>query len=139
MSSRSVSSRSVSSRSVSSRSVSSSSVSGRSRSALFLIEQLIVVTIFAVCASVCVKIFVGSYLMAKDTRDMNRALIAAKNGAECFKAYGDLGKTAYALNEGEHGMDGSPDAAVVYYDAAWRVCGAAEAASPACCTSAFSL
>ena len=101
-------------------------MNGRARSSLFLMEILIVIAIFAVCASVCVKIFAGSYLMAKDTRDMNRALAAAKNGAECLKAYGDLRKTAYALNGEEYNRDGSREA-VVYYDAGWRACGAAEA------------
>ena len=98
----------------------------RSRSTLFLIEQLIVITVFAVCATVCVSIFVDSYLMANYTRDINHALAAAKGGAECFKAYGDPRKTAAVLG----GDDGSGDATdgVVYYDAGWRVCGAAEAA-----------
>ena len=98
----------------------------RSRPTLFLMETLIVITIFAVCASVCVKIFIGSYLMAKDTRDLKHALVVAKNGAECFKAYGDLEKTAAFL--GGHGyiLDGSPTV-VVYYNSEWLVCGEAEA------------
>jgi hypothetical protein len=91
-------------------------VNGRSRSTLFLIEQLIVITIFALCASVCVKIFVASYIMANDARDMNRALVAAKNGAECFKAYGDAEKAAAVLG-------GAASGGVVYYDAFWRACG----------------
>jgi len=87
-------------------------------------EQLIVVTIFAICASICVNIFIGSYFMANDTRDMNRALIFARNGAECYKAYGDLEKTAAVLG-GEYNLEG--DSAVVYYDAGGLVCGKKEA------------
>ena len=104
-------------------------MSGRSRSSLFLIEQLIVITIFAVCASACVKIFVGSYLMANDTRDRNQALVAAKGAAECYKAYGDLEKTAAALTgRGYNGTDAAARVACVYYDKEWRFCGEKEAA-----------
>ena len=102
-------------------------MNARSRSTLFLIEQLVVIAIFAVCASVCTSIFIDSYLMANDTRDMNHALVAAKGGAECFKAYGDPRKTAAVLGGGEDGLGNAADG-VVYYDAKWRVCGAAEAA-----------
>ena len=101
-------------------------MNGRSRSALFLIEQLIVITIFAVCASVCVKVFVGSYLMTRDAQDVKRALIAAKNGAESFKAYGDLEKTAALLNGRRYEADGL-SAAAVYFDGEWMICGEAEA------------
>ena len=96
----------------------------RSRSSLFLMEQLIVIAIFAVCACICVNIFIGSFLMANDTRNLNRALAAAKGGAECYKAYGDLKKTAAVLGGSEH----SGPVAVVYYDTEWRTCGETEAA-----------
>ena len=101
-------------------------MNGRSRSTLFLIEQLIVITIFAVCASVCVNIFIGSYLTANEVRGINHALIAAKNGAECYKEYGDPGKAAAFLSGREHALGVSY--AVVYYDAGWRVCDVEEAA-----------
>jgi len=104
-------------------------VNRRSRSTLFLMEQLIVITIFALCSSVCVKIFVGSSLMASETRDNNHALVAAKNGAECYKVYRDPGKAAAVLSGHEHAIDASnAPYGVVYYDAGWRVCNAAEAA-----------
>ena len=101
-------------------------MSGRSRSTLFLMEQLIVITIFAVCAAVCVKIFTESFLMANKARDMNHALSVAKNAAESYKVYGDPGKTAAALGAREHAAD-APYAAV-YYDAKWRVSDATEGA-----------
>lgn len=99
-------------------------MNGRSRSSLFLIEQLIVIAVFAVCAAACVSIFVDAFLTAEGTDDINHALIAAKSGAECYKAYGNLEETAEIL-EGVY----SPDAtyAVVYYDGDWRVCGETEA------------
>jgi len=48
-------------------------------------EQLIVITIFAVCASVCVKLFTESFLIANKARDMNHALLVAKNADEIYK------------------------------------------------------
>jgi len=90
-------------------------------------EILIVIAVFAVCASVCVKIFVGSYFMARESREMRGALTAAKNGAECFKAYGDPERTAAVLNGRGYSPDGSLEA-VVYYNPRWHVCGEAEAA-----------
>ena len=103
-------------------------MNGRSRSTLFLMEQLIVIAIFALCASVCVKIFIGSFLMAGDTRDMRQALVAAKGGAECYKAYGDLEKTAALLSGGRYSSSPAADAYYVYYDEDWQVCGETEAA-----------
>ena len=100
-------------------------MNARSRSTLFLMELLAAVTIFAVCAAVCAKLFIASFLMANDTRDMNNALLAAKNGAEIFKVYADPAKTAAALSgadTGEYGPRG-----VVYYDKKWLVCGEADA------------
>ena len=96
----------------------------RTRASLFLMEQLIVITVFAVCASVCAWIFAEAFFVSKDANDLNYALIAAKNGAETFKAYGTAKETAEALG-GVYGSDGS---AVVYYDKNWRVSTESEAA-----------
>ena len=93
----------------------------RSKSTLFLMEQLIVVAIFAMCAAACVRILTASYFMATETRQMNNAIRAAENGAECYKAvFGDVGKTAEILGGRYVSIDGA-DAAVVYYDRDWRV------------------
>ena len=95
----------------------------RSRSTLFLMEQLIVIATFAVCAAACIKILAASYFMATETRDMSNAIRAAENSAECYKAVsGDVGKTALIMGGIPANVDGS-DAAVVYYDKDWRVCG----------------
>ena len=92
----------------------------RSRSTLFLIEQLIVVTVFAICAAACVRIIVSAWYMARESRDINNAIHAAESGAESYKAVaGDISKTAGILGGNVRGADG---AAVVYYDSKWRVC-----------------
>ena len=99
----------------------------RSRSTLFLMEQLIVVATFAICAAACVKILTASYFMATGARDIGNAVRAAETGAECFKAVsGDIAKTAEILGGSSVSIGGST-AAVVYYDTDWRTCGESEA------------
>lgn len=94
-------------------------MNNRSRSALFLMEQLIVITIFAVCAAACVKIFVVSYIMVSDSRDLNHALPVAESGAECFKAAaGDAEKVTMIL-----GGSVNADMISVFYDEQWQTCG----------------
>ena len=99
----------------------------RSRSTLFLMEQLIVVAIFAICAAACVRILTASYFMATETREMSNAIRTAESSAECYKAVsGDIGKAAQVLGGSSVSIDGSA-AAVVYYNKDWRVCGEGEA------------
>lgn len=76
----------------------------RRKSTLFLVEQLIVIAVFALCAIACISILTTSYFMARDSRDTANALIEAQNCAEAFKAFG--GNTVFGT--------------VVYYDKNWQ-------------------
>lgn len=97
----------------------------RSSSSLFLMEQIVVILIFAICAAVCVKIFVDAYLTTNQAKDISNALLVAESGAECYKAVGgDATQLAEALG-GETQANG---AIAVYYNNEWQVCGQAEAA-----------
>ena len=99
---------------------------GGLKSSLFLMEQLIVILIFALCAAICVKIFVSSYIIASDSKDLNHALLIAESGAECYKAAaGDMESTARILGGS---LQGAGAALTVFYDDKWRVCGDNEAA-----------
>ena len=94
----------------------------RSRSTLFLMEQLIVVATFALCAAACVRILTSSYFMATETRDINNAIRAAETGAECYKAVsGNIGEMARILGGHAVSIDGAA-AAVMYYDKEWEAC-----------------
>jgi len=96
-------------------------MSRRSGSTLFLMEQLIVVATFAICAAACLKIMTASYFMAIDTRDMGNAIRAAETGAECFKATsGDIEKTAGLLSGAAVNIGGEA-AVLVYYDEEWQI------------------
>ena len=99
----------------------------RSGSTLFLMEQLIVVAVFAICAAACVRIMTASYYMATDTRDISNAIEVAENGAERYKAVlGDIAKTAELLG-GNSLHIGSSAIAFVYYDKDWQICSQADA------------
>ena len=98
-------------------------MNNRSRSTLFLIEQLIVIAVFALCAAACVRILADSYFTATNSRDLSNALLAAESGAESFKATGgNIGRVAELMRGVSDNVNGSP-AAVVYYDRQWNVCG----------------
>jgi hypothetical protein len=63
-------------------------LSEHSRGSLFLIEQLVVILIFAICSAICVSIFAESYLMQRHTLATNNAIRVAANVAEIIKASG---------------------------------------------------
>ena len=99
----------------------------RSGSTLFLMEQLIVVAVFAICAAACVRIMTASYYLATDTRDISNAIEVAENCAERYKAVsGDIAKTAELLGGNSFHIDGA-SIAFVYYDKDWRICNQADA------------
>ena len=99
----------------------------RSRTTLFLIEQLIVIAVFAICAAACARILVSAYFTARDTRDLSHAILAAENGVESFKATGgDLEKTMSVLG-GIPGTFNGNSAIIVYYNNQWNVCGHSDA------------
>ena len=93
----------------------------RSRATLFLIEQIIVVGIFALCAAACARIFTSAYFQSKESKDVRYAIIAAESCAESYKASGgNLGQVAQALG-GATGIVGGSDAAIVHYDSQWLI------------------
>jgi len=99
----------------------------QSRSTLFLIEQLIVVAVFAICSAACVRILTYAFFTARESKDVRDAILVAECAAESYKAVsGDIGKVARILG-GSSGVIESDDAAIVYYDKQWQVCAVDEA------------
>ena len=97
----------------------------RSKSSLFLIEQIIVIAVFAICAVVCVKIFAESHIISSTGADINNALLLAKSGAESFKAApNDTDVIAELLGVNLNRQYGQLFA---YYDNTWRPCDAEDA------------
>ena len=59
------------------------------KTAIFLIELLIVIAVFSVCAAVCAFIFTEAFITANDASDLNNAVLIARNAAEVFKTSGE--------------------------------------------------
>ena len=87
----------------------------RSKSTLFLIEQLIVIAVFAICAAACISILSNAYFLARDTRDVSNALLVAESLAESFKATsGDLEATAEISGGNLKSIDGAETVAMFF-------------------------
>ena len=96
----------------------------RSKSSLFLIEQLIVIAVFAICATVCVRIFVESHILSNAGADINNALFITKNSVESFKAAsGDIDITAHILGINLYRHSQADNVFFAYYDKEWAPCG----------------
>lgn len=68
------------------------------KSPLALMEQLIMVLVFALTAAMCVGLFVKSNQTSHDTQFRDGAVLVAQNGAEAVKSCaGDLEETARVL------------------------------------------
>lgn len=88
------------------------------KSTLFLIEQLIAILVFAICATICVSIFAASFVESNKIGDMNNSLIIAKNGAECYKAASGNVEKAASLLGGIY----KDNEIRVYYDEKRQLC-----------------
>jgi len=97
-------------------------MNNRSKSTLFLIEQLIVIAIFALCAAACARILTAAYLSARDARDLSNALHSAESCAESFKATGGDYRQVKDILGGTTGVIDGAQAVIVYYNNNWTVC-----------------
>jgi hypothetical protein len=98
-------------------------MTNRSKSTLFLIEQLIVIAVFAMCAVACISILTAAYFNANDTRSVSHAVLKAQSGAEVFKATGGDFEAMADILGGFVPAAGDGHAFIIYYDDTWSVCG----------------
>ena len=84
---------------------------------MFLLEMMVVVCFFIVCASVCVLAFVKAGRMSRLAAERNHAVSAAESMAEVWKLEGIEG-----LRERMNARvdSDSPDICVVWWDADWN-------------------
>jgi len=100
----------------------------RSKSTLFLIEQLIVIAVFAVCAAACISILANAFFLSRDSRDISNALFAAESVAETVKATsGDFNLAAEIGGWPTGYTDRSDGATLVFFDSSWQVSGMTDA------------
>jgi len=98
----------------------------RSKSTLFLIEQLIVIAVFAICAVACISILTAAYFNANDSKSTSLAILKAESAAEVFKANsGDMNAVMRVL-EGTRGerynyiVRQNYPGVSVFYDNQWQ-------------------
>lgn len=84
----------------------------KSKAPLMLIEQMIMLLVFALAAALCLQAFVKSQAISSRSEARDRAVIEAQNVAESLKS-GSGGRYAYLIPDG-----GEP--VTVYYDEAWQ-------------------
>lgn len=58
----------------------------KNRSSLVLMEQLVMLLVFALCAALCLKIFAAAREQSDEARRVNEAVLIAQNTAETLKA-----------------------------------------------------
>ncbi len=89
----------------------------RSKSSLFLMELIIVLMFFSLCAATCMQIFANAKVKTDYSRDLTNASFAAESVAEVYKACGgDLEATAKKCGDAD--VNGSE--MHVYYDKDWK-------------------
>ena len=94
----------------------------KSKSALFLMELIIVILFFALTSAVCMRVFIKAHDVAHDTESANYAVLWADNAAECFYEFGEGGQerieatlsSAFNLPEYSYSLDFSSDETFEY-------------------------
>lgn len=94
------------------------------KATLFLMELVIVIFFFSICAAICVNVFGSAQQMADNSKNLSRAAEEARSAASCYKAAeGDLEETALLLN----GIS-MEDSVLAYFDEKWNRTDDSEAA-----------
>ena len=87
----------------------------KSRAPLVMMEQLVMVLVFALAAAVCVRIFALSDRLSLENETRDRAVAAVQNAAETLKACrGDYGAASRLLGGTWDGTAWS-----ISYDSGW--------------------
>ena len=93
----------------------------KSKAPLTLIEQAIMLLVFALAAVLCLRAFVWADGASKEIADENQALLAAQNAAEVLKSCG--GDMAYAQTAAAEVLGGTVEQGLwyIFYDKNWNV------------------
>ena len=89
----------------------------KSKAPLSLVEQLIMILVFAIAAAVCLNAFAFSDRYSGSVERKDHAVREAENAAELLKA--GCGDTSYASSL--YGGTADGDSWTVYYDASWTL------------------
>jgi len=99
----------------------------KSKSALFLMELIIVIFFFALTSAVCLRVFVKAHEVAEDTKGLNQAILWAENAGECFYEYGEdeskireLLDSSFNLTKYAYTLKFSSDEGFIYMDYSFK-------------------
>lgn len=96
----------------------------KSKATLFLMEQLVMLLVFALAAALCLGIFVRADRISAETKERDEAVILACNAAEMLKSEKDpqevlkeieKGGFALEIQEEESGVSGLGQARIVVF------------------------
>lgn len=92
-----------------------------SKSALVLMELIIVILFFSLASTVCIQLFAKSHLLSRQTVNENHAVIHAQNLAECFLATeGDMTQIKTLFPTCVPNTSG--DTVTLLFDKDWKEC-----------------
>lgn len=77
----------------------------KSKATLFLMEQLVMLLVFALAAALCLGIFVRADSISAETKRRDEAVNLACNAAELLKATGDPQQTAQQIASGAFALE----------------------------------
>ena len=87
----------------------------KNKSTLVLIEHIVMLLVFVLAATVCVRMFVTSERLSRKYEATDRAVLVAQNTAECIK---ENGATGFFAKEDEDRTGAYTR--TVFYDKDWR-------------------
>lgn len=64
-------------------------MNNRSRARLLLVELILDLVIFALCAAVCVALLVRARSMSRESTELTQAVYLAQTAAETWRSHGD--------------------------------------------------
>lgn len=94
----------------------------RSKAPLAMMEQIVMLAVFALAAALCLQAFVKSDQMSKDSQARDRAMTVCQSAAEAVRhSGGDLEKAAELLGVSyEYAFDSYDQSLALGYDKDWN-------------------
>lgn len=94
----------------------------RSKAPLAMMEQMVMLLVFALAAALCLQAFVKSDSMSKDMEARDRAMVLCQNTAEAIRSTGGAYDSACDLMGVPFPYPGlGKEATVLYYDEDWTL------------------
>ena len=94
----------------------------KSKAPLTMIEQMVMLLVFALAAALCLQAFVKSDEMSEHMEARDRAMVLCQNAAEAIRSTGGSWDTAYDLMGMPFPYPGlGKEASVFYYDEDWTL------------------